>query len=99
MSLDLEILLESLQTGLDELNALRNERGIPPKVRDQVAILSGNLTMTVQALYGKLEELPDKDELETEEVVKQYMKDKLTEDDLSYLRLKFGMEAHEIYAI
>lgn len=99
MSLDFEILLESLQTGLDELNALRNEKGIPPKLRDQIAILSGNMAMTVQTLYGKLEELPDKDELETEAAVKQYMKDKLTEQDLSYLRLKFGMEAHEIYAI
>ena len=99
MPLDFEILLESLQTGLDELNALRNERGIPSKLRDQIAILSGNMAMTVQALYSKLENLPDKDELETEAAVKQYMKDKLTEEDLSYLRLKFGMEAHEIYAI
>ena len=72
---------------------------IKQKTRKQINTLAGNLAIAVNQLYRMCEDLPEEEELETKEVVKQYMKDKLTEDDLSYLRLKFGMEAHEIYAV
>lgn len=99
MRRDFEVMCEALGDYVRELNALGVCSDIKANPRKQINILAGNLALAVNQLYRMCEDLPEEDELETEAAVKQYMKDKLTEEDLSYLRLKFGMEAREIYAI
>lgn len=99
MRRDFEVICEALGDYARELTALGVCSSIKIETRKQINILAGNLALAVTQLYRMCEDLPEEDELETEAAVKQYMKDKLTEEDLSYLRLKFGMEAHEIYAV
>lgn len=100
MRRDFEVICEALGDYVRELNALGVCSDTKQTPRKQISILAGNIALVINKLYRMCEDLPEEDEIdETEEAVKQYMKDKLTEEDLSYLRLKFGMEAHEIYAI
>ena len=99
MRRDFEVICEALESCKEKIDEVCCNPKVTGDLYKKLNTISGNFALTINQLYRMCEDLPEEDELETEAAVKQYMKDKLTEEDLSYLKFKFGMEAHEIYAI